>query len=155
MMPAPVRLVTYVMLASLVSSAAFAQTVVATAAKWDLLGSWRLDCTAPVSRSNAALSYVVRGGKLFHDRDFGGESKSDSSPVTAATIKPDGTLEITIPFASISATRQFAFVRASDGRIRALYNRNVDTDEYSIKDGKFTANGNTTPWQTRCQKFTN
>ena len=98
------------------------------------------------------MKYVVRGGKLFHDRDFGGESKSDSSPVTAARLTPDGVLELTIPFASLSQTRQFAFVRAPDGRIRAVYNRNVDTDEYSIKDGKFTANGNAPPWQTLCRK---
>jgi hypothetical protein len=32
-----------------------------------------------------------------------------------------------------------------------MSNRNVDTNEYSVRDGKFTANGNATPWQTRCR----
>jgi hypothetical protein len=92
-MSAPVRLVAVALLALLVSSgAALAQTVAATASKWNLLGTWLLDCAAPVSRSNAALKYVVRGGKLFHDRDFSGGT-TDSSPVTAARVKPDGALE--------------------------------------------------------------
>ena len=73
----------------------------------------------------------------------------------AASAKPDGSLELTIPFASISQTRQFAFIKGTDGRVRAIYNKNVDTGEYTIRDGKFTANGNSAPWQTRCQKFTN
>ena len=149
-MPALVRLVAVALLASLVSSgASLAQTVAATASKWGLLGTWQIDCAAAISGSNGALKYVVRGGKLFHDRDFGG-GKTDSSAVTSARANPDGTLELTIPFASLSQTRQFAFVRAADGRIRAFYNKNVDTEEYSIRDGKFTANGNVTPWQTRC-----
>ncbi len=149
-MPAPVRLVAVALLASLVSpGASLAQTVAATASKWGLLGIWQLDHKAPVSRTNPALKYVVRGGKLFHDRVFGG-GKTDSSAVTSARANPDGALELTIPFASISQTRQFAFVRAADGRIRALYNKNVDTEEYSIRHGKFTATGNVTPWQSRC-----
>ncbi len=154
-MPAPVRLIAIASLALLVlSGTALAQTVVATATKWGLLGTWQLDCGAPVSRSNAALKYVVRGGKLFHDRDFGDGTK-DSSAITAAGAGADGTFELTVPFASISQTRQFAFIKGADGRIRVLRNRNVDTDEYSIKDGKFVANGNASPWQSRCSKATN
>ena len=65
---------------------------------------------------------------------------------------PDGSLELTISFASRSQTRQLAFAKAADGRIRAFYSRNIDTDEYSIKDGKFVANGNAVPWQSRCAK---
>jgi hypothetical protein len=37
-----------------------------------------------------------------------------------------------------------------DGTIRTMYNRN-QKDEYTIKDGKFTANGNPTPSQHRCK----
>ncbi len=148
-MPVPARLAALVLLASLVSPGApQAQTIVATATKWDLLGTWKLDCAAPTSRANAALKYVVRDGKLFHDRDF--SDAKDSSPVTAARTGADGTIELTIPFASISQTRNFAFIKGPGGRIRATFNRNVDTDEYSIKDGKFLSNGNPSPWQSRC-----
>jgi hypothetical protein len=141
-----------VLLAVLVTTeASLAQTVAETASKWGLLGTWRLDCTKPASRSDGALQYVVRGGKLFHDREFG--DARDSSSVILATTKADGSLEIVVSFVSFSPpqTRQFAFTKGSDGRIRAISNRNVDTNEYSIRDGKFTANGNTPPWQTRCR----
>jgi hypothetical protein len=125
-----------------------AQTMADTASQWGLLGSWRIDCRQPASRSNGDLKYVVRDGMLFHDRNFG--DVHDSSPVVAATAKRDGSLEITVNFASLSQTRQFSFMRGPDGRIRAMSNRNVNTNEYTIEDGKFTANGNMTPWQTRC-----
>jgi hypothetical protein len=36
-----------------------------------------------------------------------------------------------------------------DGTIRAMYNRN-QKGEYTIRDGKFTANGNPTPPQHKC-----
>ena len=129
--------------------ASLAQTVAQVASSWGLLGTWRLDCSKPASRSDGELKYVLRDGKLFHDREFG--DARDASQVTSATRKADGSLELTVKFDSLSQTRQFSFVKGGDGRIRAISNRNVDTNEYTIKDGKFTANGNTPPWQTRCR----
>ena len=38
-----------------------------------------------------------------------------------------------------------------DGRIRTIANSKVDGTEQTIKDGKFTANGGDTPWQSRCR----
>jgi hypothetical protein len=128
--------------------ASLAQTIAETASRWGLLGPWRLDCSQPASRSDGELKYVVREGKLYHDREFG--DARDSSLFTQATRKADGSLELTVKFDSLSQTRQFSFIKGGDGRIRATSNRNVDTNEYTIKDGKFTANGNTPPWQTRC-----
>ena len=150
-MLASARFVTLVLIALLVATpnVSFAQSVAETASKWGLIGNWRLDCSQPVSSSNANLQYVVRGGKLFHDREFG--DKRDSSAVMSATRKADASLEIVVHFASLSQTRQFSFIKGGDGRIRVTFNKNVDTNEYSIKDGKFTANGNTPPWQTRCR----
>ena len=148
-MHARIRLLALFVLAVLASTeAALAETVAQTASRWGLLGTWRLDCSKPASRSDGALQYVVRGGKLFHDREFG--DARDSSSVVLATTKADGSIEIVVAFVSLSQTRQFSFTKGVDGRIRAISNRNVDTDEYSIRSGKFTANGNTPPWQTRC-----
>jgi hypothetical protein len=149
-MYARIRLFAVVLLAILAApEASLAQTVADTASKWGLLGTWRLDCSQSPSRSDGELKYVVRGGKLFHDREFG--DARDSSPVMSATRKTDGSLELVVNFVSLSQTRQFSFMKGSDGRIRAISNRNVDTNEYSIKDGKFTSNGNSPPWQTRCR----
>ena len=131
------------------SEAALSQTIADTLSKWGLIGRWRLDCNAPVSRSDGELKYVVRDGKVFHDREFG--DARDSNSVVSATRRGDGSLVIAVHFVSLSQTRQFSLMKGPDGRIRAMSNRNVDTNEYTIKDGKFTANGNDTPWQTRCR----
>lgn len=130
------------------AQAAAAQTTAEVARKWGLLGTWRLDCTQPRSESNPDLAYAVRDGKLFHDRDFG--KNRDSSAVVTAVVKADKSIEVVVNFVSLRQTRQFALMKGPDGRIRAISNRNVDTNEYSIKDGKFTSNGGTPPWQTRC-----
>src|SRR5438093_7235293 len=74
--------------------ASLSQTIAETATKWGLLGAWRTDCNTPVSLSNGELRYVVKGGKLLHDREFG--DRRDSSPVTSATLRSDGSLDIVI-----------------------------------------------------------
>ena len=124
------------------------QTVAETASRWGLVGSWRLDCSQPVSRSDGELKYVVRGGKLYHDRDFG--NARDSSPVMSATRKADGSLELLVKFESLNQTRQFAFIKGSDGRIRVMQNKNMTTDEYTVKDG-MVVNGGPTLWAAHCR----
>lgn len=86
---------------------------------------------------------------LFHDREFG--DTRDSNAITSAKTKADGTFEVVVNFAGLSQTRQFSFMKASDGRIRAMSNRDVKTNEYSVVDGKFTSNGKPTPWQAHCR----
>jgi hypothetical protein len=132
-----------------VSGAALAQSTVEAARQWGLLGTWAVDCDRPASRSNTYLIYVARDGRLFHDRNFG--DSRDSSPIPTATIKSDQTLELVFDLQSISQTRQAVFLKSSDGRYRSMSNRNVKTDEYSIRDGKFTSNGEPAPWITRCR----
>jgi hypothetical protein len=149
-MYARIRLFALVLLAALATSeASLAQTAAETASRWGLLGTWRLDCSQPPSRSDGNLQYVVRGGRLFHDREFG--DARDSSTVLSARTKADGSIELVVNFVSISQTREFSLIKGRDGRIRATSNRNIDTNEYSIRGGTFAANGNTTPWQTRCR----
>jgi hypothetical protein len=126
-----------------------AETVASVAEQWGLLGTWRLDCSAPPSRADVDFTFAVRAGQLFHDRDWG--DGSDSSPVLSASATNDGGFEVLVRFDSLKQTRQWAYIKGGDGRIRTVSNRNVDTDEYSIRDGHFTANGNTTAWQTHCR----
>jgi hypothetical protein len=149
-MPAFARLLGPLLLAVLVTSeVSFAQSNAETATKWGLLGSWKVDCNAPTNRQDPTVAYAVREGRLFHDRDFG--DAKDSSPVVLATRKPDGAIELVVTFTSLKQTRQYSLTKGSDGRARALSNRNVDTNDYSVRNGKFTANGNETPWQARCR----
>jgi hypothetical protein len=132
---------------------AHAQTVAEVASKWGLLGTWQINCSAPVSQSNAAITYLVTGGKLQMQRDFGGDKNAgnDTNTIVAASRKPDGALEYTTVFPSLGQTRQQTDIKGSDGRRRAVSNRNVDTNEYTIKDGKLAHNGTTSLWQTRCR----
>lgn len=135
---------------ALLSLGGFAQaeTVAQSASDWGLIGTWRTDCAAPLSQGQPALSYVVRGGRLFHDRDFGGAR--DSNPVLLATPRSDGSIELLVDFPAFGQVRQFTVVKNGDGRIRTVSNRDVNTDQYSIRDGKFVANGMPPPPQSRC-----
>jgi hypothetical protein len=139
-----------VSLAVLVTSeVSFAQSNADTATQWGLLGAWKIDCKVPANRQDVTSTYVVREGRLFLDRDFG--DAKDSSSVALATRKSDGAIELVVNFTSLKQIRQYSLMKGSDGRARALSNRNVDTNEYSVTNGKFTANSNETPWQTRCR----
>ena len=129
--------------------AASAQSNVEVAKSWGLIGTWRVDCKQPTSRENPDLKYVVRDGKLFHDRDFGGGT-TDSHPVIVATQRPDKSLELVVNFNEFNETRQYAFVHGRSDTLRTMYNRNVDTGDYSIRDGMMVASGQPSAWQFRC-----
>ena len=124
------------------------KSVADIASSWGLLGSWALDCTQSVSRQNAYLSYVRRGDGMVHNRDFG--DSRDSNEILQAAISRDGFLELTGHFAGLSQTRRWVLIK-KDGRIRAIANSNADGTDVSIRDGRFVANGNKSPWQTRCR----
>jgi hypothetical protein len=83
-----------------------------------------------------------------HRRNFG--DTKDESEVVSAEVSEDGMLNLRVFFPSLKQTREYGLIKQSDGTIRAMYNRN-QKDEYSIKDGKFTANGNPTPSQHKCR----
>lgn len=144
------RLLVVALAALLVSSAASSRnSTVDAATSWGLLGTWRLDCNGQASRADPDLIFVVRADQLLHNRNWG--TGGDSSRVLSAARTADGGLMVTVKFDSLSQTREWAYVKQDDNHIRAMSNRNVDTDEYSVRDGKFAANGNSTRLQTRCQ----
>lgn len=129
---------------------ASAETVAQTAQQWGLIGAWSLDCSLKPGRNNGpVLDYEIVGGdRLVHRRDFG--DKSDESEVVAAEISGDGMLNLRVFFPSLRQTREYGLMMQPDGTMRAIYNRN-QKDEYTIKDGKFTADGNPTPPQHKCR----
>jgi hypothetical protein len=128
--------------------ASSAATVADTAAKWGLLGSWKLDCGAPASTGDVRDTYVVRGGMVFLDRDWG--KGTDSSSVLSAAIAADNSIAIVIKFESLLQTRENVFVKSGD-RKRALNNRLADSNDYSVRNGVFVGNGAPTPWMTHCR----
>jgi hypothetical protein len=126
-----------------------AATVAATARKWGLIGPWSQDCSLPPDRNEGmVLAYeIARGDRVVHRRKFG--ASSDESEVIKAEVSGDGMLNLRVFFPQLKQTREYGFVMQPDGTMRAIYNRN-QKDEYTIKDGKFIANGNPTPALHRC-----
>ena len=128
----------------------FAQTAGEAAAKWGLLGEWKLDCKAPTSQGNQAIEFVVRDGKLLQERSAG--SVKDVTTITSAVAKPDGSLEtVEISATTPPTTRQIARRKQGDGRFAVWSNRIVGSEQYSIKDGKFTNSGGPAPAISRCR----
>jgi hypothetical protein len=128
---------------------AAAETVAETVRQWGLIGPWSLDCSiAPDRDKGAVLAYeIAPGDRVVHRRDFG--ETADESEVIAAEVSGDGTLNLRVFFPKLKQTREYGFAMQPDGSMRAIYNRNQN-NQYTIRDGKFTANGNPTPSQHRC-----
>jgi len=127
-----------------------AETVAQTARRWGLIGPWSLDCSlAPDRSKGTVLAYeIASDDRVVHRRNFG-DSKDESEVVTAE-VSGNGMLNLRVFFPSLKQTREYGLIMQPDGTIRTMYNRN-QKDEYTIKDGKFTANGNPTPSQHRCK----
>jgi hypothetical protein len=129
---------------------ASAETVAQTARQWGLIGPWSLDCSLKPDRNKGTvLAYeIAPDDRVVHRRNFG--DTTDESEVITAEVSTDGMLNLRVFFPKLKQTREFGLIMQPDGTMRAMYNRN-QKDEYSIRDGKFTANGNPTPSQHRCK----
>ncbi len=127
-----------------------AETMAETARKWGLIGSWSLDCSlAPDRNKGTVLAYeIASGDRIVHRRNFG--DTTDESEVVTAEVSGDGMLNLRVFFPALKQTREYGFIMQPDGTLRAMYNRNRK-NEYTIKDGKFIANGNPTPSQHKCR----
>src|SRR5436190_3136383 len=87
------------------SAPSWAQTAGDAAAKWGLLGEWKLDCNTPTGPNNIAIEFVIREGKLYQERTAG--TTKDATAITSAVIRADGTLETTeMSSANPPTTRQ-------------------------------------------------
>ena len=129
---------------------ASAETVAQTARNWGLIGSWARDCSLKPGKNQAAmLAYeIVRDGRVVHRRDFG--DTTDENEVVAADVSGDDMLNLRVFFPGFKETRQYGLMKQPDGSMRTMYNHD-QKDEYSIKDGIFTANGNPTPALHKCK----
>jgi hypothetical protein len=144
------RLTLALLLSLTFSCGASADTVAQTVQKWGLIGPWSLDCSLKPDRNQGAvLDYeIVADNRVVHRRDFG--ETTDESEVVTAEISGDGMLKLRVFFPNLKQTREYGLMMQPDGTMRAIYNRN-QKDEYSIKDGKFTADGSPTPPQHKCR----
>jgi hypothetical protein len=140
-----------VLVCGLSAPLAGAQTGVEAAERWGLLGTWMADCRQQPSLANTRDAYVVRGGRLFLERDLGPQYGRDSTAITLATLRTEGAIELTEYYADLTPPqmRRTILVKGGDGRIRVRINVNLDTGEYSVRNGLLSS-GRPTPWQGRC-----
>jgi hypothetical protein len=129
---------------------ASAETVAETARRWGLIGPWSLDCSLQPDRGKGTvLAYEITGDdRVVHRRSFG--DSTDESEVVSAEVSGDGMLNLRVYFPGLKQAREYGLMMLPDGTMRAIYNRN-QKDEYTIRDGRFTANGNPTPPQHKCR----
>jgi hypothetical protein len=129
---------------------ASAENVAQTLRKWGLIGPWSLDCSLPSDKNQGAvLAYeIAPGDRVVYRRNFG--DSTDESEVVTAEVSADGMLNLRVFFPSLKQIREYGLIMQPDGALRAIYNRNPK-GEYSIRDGKFTANGDPTPPQYKCK----
>lgn len=144
------RLALAILFAVMLTPHASAETVAQTTRNWGLIGTWSRDCSLPPGRDRiVALSYEIAAGEqVMHRRDFG--DSRDENPVVAAEVSADGMLNLSVFFPGFKQTRRFGLMRQDDGTMRTMYNHD-QKDEYSIRDGIFTANGNPTPSLHKCR----
>ena len=144
------RLALAMLFSPMLSLGAAAETVAETVLQWGLIGPWSVDCSvAPDRNKGALLDYEITGDdRVVHLRNFGGTT--DESEVVSAEVSQDGMLNLRVFFPKLKQTREYGLIKQPDGTMRAIYNRN-QKHEYTIRDGKFTANGNPTPPQHKCK----
>jgi hypothetical protein len=139
------------------SEAVRADSAVENASKWGLLGTWQLDCAAPVAGPNFAEIYVVRNGELFLDRPARPTNNpklmfsGDTSAITSATVTDNGSLDLVVKFSKGSYEIVIGKVDSANGvGFRVVQNTNLDTNFVTVKDG-VRMDGRPTPVMNRCR----
>ncbi len=143
------RLVLALLLALALPLDASAETVAQTVQNWGLIGPWSLDCSLEPDRDRGTvLDYEIAGDdRVVLRRNFG--NARDESEVVTAEVSDGGMLNLRVYFPSLRQTREYGLMMQPGGTLRAIYNRNKN--DYSIKDGRFTADGSPTPPQHKCR----
>lgn len=126
-----------------------AQTPAENAANWGLLGTWMRNCSKAAGSGGNTLSYVVVQGKHFQELSL--SDGRDSYPVISVKKKPDGSIELLALFDSARKLYSLILTKDKTGRTRAVSTRDIDTNEYTINNGKYIENGKETAWLTRCK----
>lgn len=128
--------------------AARADDTVEVARTWGLIGTWAADCSAPAVKGRGAIiSYeVTPDGNLIYRRDH---DPSDVNAVANARVEADQTLVLSIVLPRARQTRENGIIKSADGSIRSVFNRGED-DSYTIREGRFVANGKPTPALRKC-----
>lgn len=129
-----------------VPAVATTQNIADMVDRWDLLGTWSLDCSRPPSVQNYYLSFVRQGTEVMWVHDFG--TRRDSGSVLAASIGPDGLITISLSGGARGADTP-TYLRGPDGRWRTIATRD-GAGTFWIEDGRYVVNGASVQWHQRC-----
>lgn len=142
------RLTLAILFSLMLAAGASAETAALTARKWGLIGFWSQDCSLQPDRDKGTVfAYEIEpDDRVVHRRYFG--DTTDESDVIGAEVSKGGMLHLRVFFPRLKQTREYGLAMQPDGTMRAMYNR--QKRDYTIKDGKFTANGKPTPPQHKC-----
>jgi hypothetical protein len=144
------RLVLAFLFSLTLSLDASAETVAQTVRNWGLTGSWSQDCSLkPGKNQNALLTYeIMPDERVVHRRNFG--DSTDENEVVGAHVSGDGMLNLRVFFPNFKQTRDYGMMKQPDGNMRTMYNHDQKND-YSIRDGVYTANGSQTAALHKCR----
>jgi hypothetical protein len=144
------RLTLAILFAVTLAHQASAETAAETVHIWGLIGPWSVDCSLSPDRNHGTLlAYeIVKDGRVVLRRSFG--DSADDSEVVTAEVSGNGMLNLRVFFPSLKQTRENGLMMQPDGSMRAMYSRS-QSGEYTIRDGKFTANGDPTPALHKCK----
>ena len=67
-----------------------------------------------------------------------------------ASVNARGELELLVIFTAFKQNRLNVHALSMDGRDRIVLNRNVDTDEYTVRNAILLSTAQPVPWETRC-----
>ncbi|MFO1114536.1 MAG: hypothetical protein U1E28_02550 [Beijerinckiaceae bacterium] len=123
-----------------------AETPAELAARWGLIGDWRAACGGPVSPANPVHRFLVREGRLVEENLLG--DRTIAGTIDKAALREDGALVMEIDYPG--GRRERIAVRYGPGARRIVSDRDVATDQYAIRNGRMTANGELTPAESRC-----
>jgi hypothetical protein len=136
------------------AGAASAQTapaeIVRTLTVWGLMGSWAVDCSRPVGQQWTRLRYAVTAeGRPVREVDYGDPKRNDRLDIVGATVGKHGTLDLVFYSPNGGQTRLLTLLKQPNKTIRAMSAR-VKDGEVTVVKGRFTATGNETPAQQKC-----
>ena len=127
-----------------------ADEVADVATKWGLIGTWRLNCGRPAGPQNPGVAFSVQDGKVIEERDSG-ETRL-SGEVKSAAIRPDSALILVIAYPAIRQTREIIEIRYGRDTRRIQSDRNLETNEHAVENGRFTGSDEMTPAVQLCER---
>jgi len=122
-----------------------------TMKRWGLIGTWSLGCAQPAGMHNSHTTYqFVASGSVERIRDFGAQKFTDTVIKANVGLQGELTMAIQVTNPSGKHNREEVLFKGPDGRIRTQQNRVADSEDYSVRHGRY-GNGAETTWLAKCR----